>query len=266
MTSQRLARQFATLSIVCLVVLLPNFVARAGSITVVHETFDGYSYFPDEKPANDPVNLGVPLVSEGADSALWLAARFELGDNNPISKDVGVQKFGGGGNNTHVGRAGDDAGLVLRLDLTGLTNVTLDFDWRTFQAETTDRFVVAYYVGDGTEFQAGGLGMPNGVYDWYADPDLGGNVMDRDGGTGNSWYQDNWTELMRATYHNTFQHEHFSLPGNKIVYLAVWLDNGDHDFAKLDNILVMADPIPEPSGLALLVVGVCLFGGRPRFG
>jgi hypothetical protein len=264
MIAIRVSRLSSKAALICLVAFAPVMYAYAGSIVVVSETFDGYTHFPDEKPANDPVNLGVPLVSKGADSDLWLAARFELGDDGPISNDVGVQKVGGGGDNTHVGRAGDDAGLVLRLDLTGLTNVTLDFDWRTFLADTGDRFVVAYYQGDGTVFQAGGLGLPNGDYDWYTDPDLGGGVMDRDGGTGNAWYQDNWTELLRATKHDTFRHENFSLPGGDILYLAFWMDNGDGDFAKFDNIVVMADPVPESSGLALLLTASCLLVLKQR--
>lgn len=264
MTTNKISRHLARAVLFCLVAFVPTLFAYAGSIIAVSETFDGYTHFPDEKPDNDPVNLGVPLVSEGADSDLWLAALLELSDNVPISKDVGVQKFGGGGNSTHVGRAGDDAGLVLRLDLSGLTNVTLDFDWRTFLADTSDRFVVAYYQGDGMAFQAGGLGNPNGIYDWYNDPDLGGGVMDRDGGTGNSWYQDNWTELLRATKHDTFRHENFSLPGGDVLYLAFWMDDGNGDFAKFDNIVVMADPIPEPSSLALLMTAGCLLARRRR--
>jgi hypothetical protein len=213
------------------------------------------------------VNLGVPTVAKGADSPLWLGARFEAFDDNPISKDVGVQKFGGGGNNTPVGRAGDEAGLVLRLDLAGLTNVTLDFEWRTFLADVPDRFVVAYYVGDGTEFQAGGLGMPNGTYDWYSDPDLGGGVMDRDSGTGNSWYQDNWVELMRTSGSNSFSSEHFDLPvEDDVVYVAFWMDDGNMDFVKIDDVMVMADPlppsgsIPEPSSAVLFLVGASVLG------
>ena len=236
-------------------------LATAGQLILVDETFDGYTHFPDEKPDNDPVNLGVPTVAKGADSPLWLAARFEAYDDNPISKDVGVQKFGGGGNSTPVGRAGDEAGLVLRLDLTGLTNVTLDFDWRTFLADSSDRFAVAYYVGDGTEFQAGGLGMPNGTYDWYNDPDLGGGVMDLDGGLANSWYEDNWVEIMRVSGSNSFSHEHFDLPvENSVVYIAFWMDNGNHDFVKIDDVLVMADYIPEPSSGILAMIALAAAG------
>lgn len=258
MLANRISRYFTQAALFCLAAFYAAMFACAGSIIVVDESFDGYTYFPDEKPAGDPVNLGVPLVGEGADSDLWLAARLEVGDDDPISEDVGVQSIGGSGNNTPVGRAGDDAGIVLRLDLTGLTNVTLDYDWRTFLGDTSDRAVVAYYQGDG-------LGLPNGVYDWFNDPNFGGGVMDRDGATGNSWYQDNWTELMRAMKDDSFKHENFNLPGGDILYVAFWMDNGDSDFAKFDNILVMADPIPEPSSLVLLVAAGCLAAWKRRF-
>jgi hypothetical protein len=247
-------------------------MATAGEIILVDESFDGYTYFPDEKPDNDPVNFGVPLQSEGADSALWMGARMEAFDNNPIYEDIGVQSIGGSGNNTPVGRMGDDAGLVLRVDLTGMTNMTLDFDWRTFRVDSSDRLVVAYYVGDGTEFQVEGLGTPNNIYDWYNDDDLGGGVMDLSGGLANSWYVDNWVELMRVTGSNSFTHEHFDITfddpsvEDSVVYVAFWMDNGDDDFGKIDNVLVMADPlVPEPSSMVLALMAVATLGWFRRW-
>jgi hypothetical protein len=254
-------------------IVFVSFAATAeAAIQIAQEDFDGYTYFPNQKPAGDPVNLGVPLTTEGADSALWLAARFEKGDTTPdIGKDVGVQKQGSTVNKTPVGRAGDDAGLVLRLDLTGYMNVTLDFDWRTFSADSTDQFVVAYYQGDGTEFQLEGLGMPNGVYDWFNDPQLGNGDLSANisGNPTSQWYFDNWTELYRLNPNNVFTHKSTTLPSGDILYLAFWMDNGDGDFAKFDNILVMGDPkpptgnppVPEPLSVAVWVLLATCAGG-----
>jgi hypothetical protein len=143
---------------------------------------------------------------------------------------------------------------VLRLDLTDLVNVTVDFDWRTYLADPEDQFVVAYYKGDGTAFQPEGLGNPNNTYDWFNDPQLGNG--------GNAWYTNNWVELLRDGPNDAFQPETFALPGDDVVYLAFWMDaNSDRDFGKFDNVLIMADPklddneIPEPGSLMLLMLG-----------
>lgn len=234
---------------------LATGVCSAALITIVDETFDGYMSFPSTKPPTDNVNFGVPLVSEGADSNLWLAARFGPGGNTggatSINGDVGVQEVGSiiaGQNATPVGRVGDTAALVLRVDLTGYTDVTLDFDWRTYHIEgNTDRFIVAYYQGDGTEFQAGGLGNPNNRYDWYGDPDLGNGS--------NTWYNNNWVELMQGAPNNLFTSETFSLPGNDVLYLAFRLTGDDLDFGKFDNVSITARLIPEPQSLILIGLG-----------
>lgn len=187
-------RFVARLVIISIFSLALSGTCDAGIITLVNKTFNGYltsndgAGFPDEKPDGDPVNFGVPLTSEGADSPLWLAARFELFDDNPIPTDVGVQKAGGG-------------------------------------------------------------------------------VMDLDDGTANSWYRNHWTELLRASAHTSFQHASYPLPGGETLYLAFWMDNGNKDFAKFDNIVIMADReviIPEPSSLALCGLGAALVAAMIR--
>jgi len=267
--TERLDRVFLTLLSFGLLAIFPP-VCPAATI-IVNETFEGYSVFGTQKPANDNVNLGVPLVSEGADSNLWLAARFGPGGdpngNGSINADVGVQEVGSiivtnpPQNTSHVGRVSDDTALVLRLDLTGYASATLDFDWRTYRAEGADRFVVAYYVGDGTAFQPGGLGTPNNRYDWYNDPQLG------NGGT--AWYTNNWVELLRDGPDDLFAHESFALPAGDIVYLAFWHDDDltNGDFAKFDNVVVSA-LVPEPCCLGLCGLGLAFaaFTGLRRRG
>jgi len=163
-----------------------------------------------------------------------------------------------------TGRISDDAGLVLKLDLTGYIDATLSFDWRTFATETSDRLVAAYYVGDGLgDPTAGGA-----VFDWFNDPALGnGDMTAADPqGAANTWYVNNWTEVLRDTSPNNFQQESgINLPVGDILYLAFWLDNGENDLGKIDNIWVTAT-IPEPSSLAMLVLGLAgsLAGMRRR--
>jgi hypothetical protein len=254
---------FATFSFLALIAVQASTCSAA--TIIVNETFEGYTSFPNVKPvsSNDMVNFGVPLTSEGADSNLWMGARIGPGGDpngsGSINADIGVQEFGGpdSGNNTKVGRVGDTAALVLRLDLTGFASATLDFDWRTYLYEAGDEFVVAYYKGDGTAFQPGGLGTPNNKYDWFNDMDLGNGSF--------TWYNTNWTELLRSGPDDTFNHESFPLPGNDIVYVAFWSDdNSNTDFGKFDNVVVEAI-VPEPG--SLILIGLALLAsafGRRR--
>jgi hypothetical protein len=80
------------------------------------------------------VNPGLPKISEGANEH-WYGVRFQTG-NGTIDQDLAVQKFGGGSNSSHTGRAEDDAGLMLHISTLNMDSVSLSFDWRTFLAET----------------------------------------------------------------------------------------------------------------------------------
>lgn len=201
------------------------------------EDFNGFSYSTD--------NPGLPLQSEGADE-YWYGGRFEAPDGGSIDSDLAVQAFGGTGNATPVGRFEDDAGLLFQIDTLNLTSATLSFDWRTFQSETSDRLKVGFYVGD--------LSADFGVsryHDWYAELGQAG---------AESWWANDWTQLLSVSANNSFTHQVFPLPVNEpYVWVAFWLDNGEGDHGKIDNVLVEGTPnIPEPSSVILAAIGAAM--------
>ena len=243
--------------------LLLRADVHASSVGIFHENFNSFTGFPwsGNDVGGHKTNFGVPTIAEGADND-WIGGRFEHYDSNPLTSDIGVLKSGIGGNGTTshpfdnpMGRVGDDAGIVAKIDLTQYEDVTLEFDWLTWSVTTNDRFVVAYYVGDG-------LGDPTpagAVYDWFSNPTFGnGDMSSTDpNGAANTWYQNNWTEVLRDTSPGVFQHESgISLPGGDVLYLAFWLDNGDGDIAKVDNIWIMGTQVPEPGSMAIMVLGM----------
>lgn len=229
---------------------LATFGDRAEATTIFEETFDGYTLFPDEVPDNDEVNLGVPLISEGADEN-WFAARFGAPETS-LDCDLAVQEHGGSGNNTPVGRFEDQAGLLFSVDTTGLTDVLLSFDWRTFAAPAGDQSVVGYFVGaspfgnlpplSGTDTERDREGCPS-------HDEACSNLPTVDAAL--------FTELLRVDVHSDFTHNEFALPSNVgVVWVAFWHDGGENDYTKLDNVRVTANAIPEPSAALLLLLGM----------
>jgi len=218
---------------------------NTSAVTLFSEDFDGYTQFPVQYPTGDYVNTGLPKVSEGADET-WYAGRFEgvsMGTAGSIDADVAVQRYGdsfngtGPGNQTPVGRFEDDAGLIFQISTVSFTSATLDFDWRTFSTTTGDLVRVGYFASatpiSFMSFNGGGyLDARTGTYAWS-----------------------NWTELMADGQQGSFEHESFSLPtGVAYLYVAFWMDNGEGDFGKLDNVLVTA--LPEPTTVVLLALGL----------
>lgn len=227
----------------------------AGAATLFAENFEGYTSFPHQIPSGDYVNAGIPKISEGA-QGVWYGARFERPDNGTINSDLAVQKFGGGSNNTHTGRVEDDAGMLFRVNTVGYANVTLRFDWRTFRAETTDRFVVGYYVGSLNFGACSGNGEAGCFRDFY-NVDFGGNQN-----AAVNWWNTQWTQILRANASGSWQSvTNVALPsGKQDVWIAFWLDNGECDYGKFDNIRVEASPVPVPAAVWLFSSGLAGIG------
>lgn len=237
--------------------------SSAQAVTLFSENFEGYTSFPTYDPFLDPVNAGIAKLSEGA-SEVWYGARFENPDNGQINDDLAVQKYGGPltTNNTHTGRVEDDAGMLFKIDTTGKNNVTLSFDWRTFLAGKKDRFVVGYHVGSIAGFGAcTGEGELGCFADLTTSLPFYTNQNDL-----NPTLTGNWTQLLRASRHSNWTNQSYTL-GNDAnnqseVWIAFWMDNGEGDYAKFDNVLVTA--VPEAETYAMLLAGLGLVGFAAR--
>jgi hypothetical protein len=229
--------------------LLLGLPARAS--TLFWEDFEGYTAFPDFIPFFDPVNVGLPEISEGA-KELWFGARFEPPDSacadGTVGCDVAVQRFGGSNNWSRVGRFSDDAGLLFSVDTTDLGEVMLSFDWRTFSANSGDTLVAGYFVGD----------IPLDVFGSDRSADLQSGPY--------AW--SGWIELVRQGARAAFKHYEFSLPADVgTVWVAFWLDNGHGDYGKLDNVMVSGLAVPEATSalLGAAALAAAVLGRRPLY-
>jgi len=234
------AAALGSIAAVALILAAP----AASAATLFFEDFDGYTYFPTQIPSNDYVNVGLPLQSEGADEK-WYGIRLQTASSgSSIDGDLAVQKIGGGTNLTPVGRVEDDAGFAFNINTIGYTSPTLEFDWRTFKIEdSTDRLRAGYFVGNIPAFASSDYYNAVGtIYDWSA-----------------------WTPLLSGSQSNAFTHQSYALPSNQAsVWVVFWLDNGEGDYGKVDNVSVTATAAPEPSTLALVALAGALIVARRR--
>ena len=241
---------------------LAPLVAGASTVTIFFEDFEGYTSFPAQIPAGDPVNPGLPLISEGAKET-WYGGRFYNTTSQSssniavnINEDLAVQKVGGGSNNTKTGRMEDGAGLLFNISTVGLSNIALDFDWRTFSAGSTDRLKAGYYVGN--------INFGTSMFHEF---------RNNTGTNGPTW--DQWTQFLSDGPSNTWKHVTQSLPaGAPSLWVAFWFYKGEGDYAKVDNIKVTGwrepaggqTPIPLPAAAWMGLAGLGMLVGRRYLG
>lgn len=240
MTARKTSYHFLHVSLCALFAIALALVAcgSAGAAELFHETFNGYTSFWTQDPPGDPVNPGLPQISEGA-AELWYGGRFEAPDNGTIQQDLAVQKYGGFGDFTPVGRAEDNAALLFNVSTLGFASANLDFDWRLFD-------------GDGATFHAG----------YYAGT-IGGWSADRTQSfvAPNAYQWSNWTQFA-TTGSNSFSHVNVVLPGGEpSIWVAFFLDGHEGDYGKIDNIVVVSgQQVPEPATFVLASFGIVAVG------
>lgn len=226
----------------------------ATEIILFSESFDNVS---EGFSGQDPRRYGIPTSASFDTDENWYGARFEHADGGTIAQDVGVQSYGGGGNATQTGLIEDDAGLMFRIDASVYTSVLLSFDWRTFSAGSHDRLRVGYFIGDITAGNAG-----------FTDRQIDLRSADQGGIDGNFNWTQGWNELGSFSPSNQFSSELFDLTaaaGASEVWIAFWLDGGEEDFGKIDNIMVTAQPVPVPAAVWLFASAFAgLLGLRRR--
>lgn len=245
------------------------FLMGLGTVSaeiVFNETFNNFDNIFNDSHEYYEKEWGVPEQGPNGSDEVWYGGRFEQPDGGSIKYDLGIQENGGYSSYGHsdarytpVGRLEDDAGIIFKLDPEdgiGYENITLAFDWLVEGAmnnpeDPSDSLVVGYYVGD-LEADMGAFDA-NNERDFYAD--LGHQGV-------KDWWADDWNEIFRNDEQspNGFRSEILTIADIidadistvDEIWIAFWLDNGNNQYSKIDNIVVEATLIPEPSTALLL--------------
>ncbi len=235
----------AALLVIAAIVLATSGTAWAGVITLFDETFESYTGF------SSGTNQGIPLESEGADET-WYGGRFEVYDTQSgpysLDYDVAVRYVSG----DKYARFEDEAGILFKVNTVGLTEATLSFKWKTHLEGSTDRFVAGYYVGNDLGFDLGA----NRRRDFFEDfGGFGGMPGSQDDVV--AWWSTQWETIIRSGGNGGWYDVVYDLEPDALdqaeVWFAFWMDNGEGDYGKVDDVLLTG--IPEPTTMLLLAIG-----------
>lgn len=145
----------------------------------------------------------------------------------------------------------DEAGVLIQVDTRGYQKVELWFDWYTLHiratslsrtepskildpsgvsaADTKDRFVGAYRVGELDLFDDGGTADFVEIF--------GGRDAVQ------SWWEKEWTEFIREASDHWLSAGPIQIPaGVSSLWIAFWIDDGEAHCAAIDNITVIGLP------------------------
>lgn len=203
----------------------------AHALVLFHEDFNAAATTADPLLKN-----GVPSVADGADND-WYAARFRSGTGT-IASDAATERTTL--NLDYFGRTEDGVGLLAKISTQDYRAIVLSFDWRTASASGSDRFIAGWFQGAISDFSSDKT------------KDL------REGFGAPVW--NHWNEILRGSPRTSWktETETLELPSDAPeVWVAFWMDAGEGDYGRIDNINVEGKRItPEPASMALLGVGL----------